>query len=175
MVWIRVLVKNSIGADETTAAPFSPTAPIDIRGKTTRASAAPLGHTSAMTPARQTATLMPGDDGTRRGSGCALIAVVQAADLRHGHEMAARRGPDLTRPRAVVLEALMRARRVVVPQIAAQQPTKVPFAEHHDVVQTRTPNRAIPRSANGFCHGDRGAMRISRRPSAAQACPKSWP
>jgi hypothetical protein len=51
---------------------------------------------------------------------------------------------------------------IVVLDVLQQDLAKMPFADHDDVVQAFTSNRANTRSAYAFCHGEQGAMTASR-------------
>jgi hypothetical protein len=82
-----------------------------------------------------------------------MIPVMKAADLRDRNDAPARWRLRLAPMGAAVVEGLMRARGVVVREVSAQQ-----AAEHSRRIDPMT------RSANGFCQGARGAMRISRIP-----------
>ena len=107
--------------------------------------------------------MMVGADTRRisRPSGGALIAVMKATDLRDRNDAPASWGLHLASMGAVVVEGLMRAGGVVVREVSTQQASEVAFVDHNDVIETFTSNRAMTRSAKGFCQGARGAMRIS--------------
>ncbi len=67
-------------------------------------------------------------------------------------------GPDVRR---ILVEREMRASPVIVGEVAGQNAPQVALAENQNVIQTLAPNRAMSRSAKGFCHGLCGAVTTS--------------
>jgi hypothetical protein len=86
--------------------------------------------------------------------------MVQATDFADGHDFA--QFPWLDRPpvRCIFGEGEVRSGAVVIANVARQDVTQVALAEDDDVVETVAPDRP-ERSANGFCHGLRAAVRTS--------------
>ena len=64
-----------------------------------------------------------------------MIPVMKAADLRDRDDAPARWRLYFARIRAVVVEGLMRARGVVVREVAAEQAAEVSFVDHDDVIE----------------------------------------
>src|SRR5438445_7333708 len=98
------------------------------------------------------------------------VAVVESADLRHCHDIAALGLLDRAWLGRVLPESEMRARGVIVAEVIAKATTEVPFVQHDHVVRSSRLMVPITRSAKGFCHGERGVARTSARPMAFTPC-----
>src|SRR6266516_5901019 len=76
-------------------------------------------------------------------------------------------GPDaLNRPmeRGVLVQRAMNARFIIISDKLVQDPAQVRLPEHDHVVETFRRIVPISLSTYGFCHGDRGAIGLSRMP-----------
>ena len=88
----------------------------------------------------------------------------QAADFGELHDLprcGRRDGPEVG---CILVQGEMGARLVVVAEVPGQDAVEVSLAEDQHVIQAFAPDRAVSRSANGFCHGLCGAVRISAMP-----------
>lgn len=73
--------------------------------------------------------------------GLAEVAVVQAADFWKLHDPAAA-GSSMGRGRVVLVEREVRARLMVIGEVAGQDSAQVWFAEHENVIQTLAADRS---------------------------------
>src|SRR5215475_5776990 len=78
---------------------------------------------------------------------------MKSADLRDRHDAPARWRLYFARMRAVVVEGLMRAGGVVVPEVPAQQTTEVSFVDHDDMIEAFQANRADDALGEGILPG----------------------
>jgi hypothetical protein len=62
----------------------------------------------------------------------------------------------------------MNARLIIIRGIPTQDPAQVRLPEYDQVVETFPADRA-DQSTYGFCHGDRGAVGLSRMPMARKS------
>ena len=79
--------------------------------------------------------------------------MVESADLRHCHDIAALGLLDRAWLGGVLPGSEMRARGVIVAEVIAKATTEVSFVQHDHVVEEFAPEVPITRSAKGFCHG----------------------
>src|SRR5437899_1583685 len=78
---------------------------------------------------------------------------MKAAELRNRNDAPGRWRLHFSRTRAVVVEGLMRARRVVVREVAAQQASEMPFIDHEDVIEAFPSNRPDDTLGEGILPG----------------------
>ena len=97
----------------------------------------------------------------RRAAG---VAVVESANLRQGYDIAEFGWLDSAWRGRVLLESEMRARAVVVAEVAAKTTTEVSLVQDDHVSRSSRLIVPITRSAKGFCQGERGAVRTSAMP-----------
>jgi hypothetical protein len=74
--------------------------------------------------------------------GLAQVAVVQAPDFRTLYDLAGRGGLDAPEAGCVLVEREVRARLIVVGEVAGQDSAQVSFTEDEDMIQTLPPDRA---------------------------------
>jgi len=86
--------------------------------------------------------------------------VVEAADLGQGNNAPKLGWLDGTRLGCILLEREMRPRAVIIAEVSVQTTTEMSLAQDDHVVEKLAADRA-DRSANGFCQGERGAVRTS--------------
>lgn len=67
--------------------------------------------------------------------GLSVVAMMEAADHRLGHDAAALWRIDLPRPRRIILQRLMSPRGVVVVEVVGQDSRQVLFIQDDDVVE----------------------------------------
>src|SRR3954465_5366672 len=72
--------------------------------------------------------------------------------------------------RRVFVKGPMSSGCVIVARVGAQQMAQMRLAKDDDVVQAFAANGPISRSAKPFCHGERGAIGLSRMPIARRRC-----
>jgi hypothetical protein len=77
-----------------------------------------------------------------RYSGSAPVAVVEATDLKLGHDLPLARWLDFTRPGSVAVQGLVGPGVVVVREVLTENPPQVSFAQHEDVVEALPPDRS---------------------------------
>src|SRR5258708_6438705 len=112
------------------------------------------------------------DAGLRR---LADVAVMQATDFGNLHDPACLGeldGPDVRR---ILVERKMRARPVIVGEVAGQDAAQVAFAENQNVIQTLASDRADEPLGERICQGLRGAVRTSLMPMPFTRWRKAWP
>jgi hypothetical protein len=68
--------------------------------------------------------------------------VVEATDLRLGHDPPAAGGLDRARPGSIAVERLVGSRVVVVREVLPENTAQVSFIEHEHVVEALPPDRA---------------------------------
>ena len=96
--------------------------------------------------------------GEGRSSGCAIVAVVEPADVRRHDNPPARRRHDRARDRRVLLQCQVRSGLHVVSDIRGQYSMQPRGVGHDEVIEALASNRADDALDVGFCHGDRGAV-----------------
>ena len=82
---------------------------------------------------------------------------MKSADLRDRNDAPARWRLPLASKGAVIVEGLMRARGVVVREVAAEQAAEVSFVDHDDVIEAFPSNRPDDALGEGILPG--GARR----------------
>jgi len=70
----------------------------------------------------------------------------------------------------ILIQRAMNARFIIIRGIPTQDPALVRFTKHDHVVETFRRIVPISLSTYGFCHGDRGAVGLSRMPMARNRC-----
>ena len=90
--------------------------------------------------------------------------MVEAADEGQGDDAALIGWLDEAQLGRVLVESEVRARGVVVAEVAAQTPTEVPFVEDDDVIEDLAADGANKRSTKAFCQGEQAAVRTSAMP-----------
>ena len=78
---------------------------------------------------------------------------MKSADLRDRNDATARWRLPLASMGAVVVEGLMRARGVVVREVAAEQAAEVSFVDHDDVIEAFPSNRPYDALGEGILPG----------------------
>ena len=75
----------------------------------------------------------------------------------------------------ILVQRAMNARFIIIRGIPAQDPAQVRLPKYDHVVETFPSDLPISLSTYGFCHGDRGAVGLSRMPIARKRCLKIGP
>jgi hypothetical protein len=78
---------------------------------------------------------------------------MKPADLRDRNDTPGRNRLYFAPAWAIATETLVRPRDVVVHEVRAKQAAQVAFVEHDDEIEAFAANRAMTRSAKGFCQG----------------------
>ncbi len=85
---------------------------------------------------------------------------MKSADSRKRDDAATARGLDCTHDGRVAVERHVRPVLVVVDDVGSDETQQMPLPEDDDVVEEFSRKVPTQRSANPFCHGERGAIRI---------------
>jgi hypothetical protein len=92
---------------------------------------------------------------------------MKATDLRDRNDAPASWGLHLGSMGAVVVEGLMRAGRVVVREISAQQTSEMPFVDHDDEIKAFAANGADDALGKGVLPGRSSVPSSSSWPSTS--------
>ena len=113
-------------------------------------------------------------EGVRRLRLC-RTADVESTEVGQGNDAAVRRWLDRARLGRILLESDVSARAVVVAEVAAQTTMEVSVVEDNHVVEQFASDGADHALGEGFCQGERGAVRTTVVPMPFTRCRNSPP
>ena len=121
------------------------------------------------------AQLVSGRFAYRRSGRAAFVVMMETVQMRVGDDRTGPRRLDGARRGRILVQGQVRPDPMVVIQVELKRSSESPFIPHDDVIETFPPGVPIRRSAKGFCHGDRGAMRSSSMSNRFKRSPKAGP
>ncbi len=101
--------------------------------------------------------------------------MMESADMGQRNDAALLGALNGARLGRILLECVMRARAVVVAEVAAQTTMEVSVVEDNHVVEQFASDGADHALGEGFCQGERGAVRTTVVPMPFTRCRNSPP